>query len=193
MSIAHRPAAVALAAAAGVAAAKDWTTVRIGIEAAYPPFNGYNANNELVGFDYDIGHALCAKMKVECTLRGAGLGRHDPGAARRQVRRHRLLDVDHRRAQGGRRLHRQVLHQRARPSWRPRTPGITDVSPAGLAGQGARRPGLDRVRAVPRGELRRRRHQALPDPGRRLSRPRRRPPRCGARRRRAVEPLARGR
>ena len=60
--------AVALVAATGFAAAKDWTTVRIGIEAAYPPFNGYNANNELVGFDYDIGQALCAKMKVECTF-----------------------------------------------------------------------------------------------------------------------------
>ena len=60
--------AVTLAAATGFAVAKDWTTVRIGIEAAYPPFNGYNANHELVGFDYDIGLALCAKMKVECTF-----------------------------------------------------------------------------------------------------------------------------
>jgi lysine-arginine-ornithine-binding protein len=61
-------ATIVVAAGIGMASATDWRTVRIGIEAAYPPFNGYNANNELVGFDYDIGLALCAKMGVECTF-----------------------------------------------------------------------------------------------------------------------------
>ena len=37
----------------------------MGIEAAYPPFNNKDASGNVVGFDKDIGDALCAKMKVE--------------------------------------------------------------------------------------------------------------------------------
>ena len=45
-------------------AAED--TLRIGIEAAYPPFASKNDKGEIVGFDYDIGNALCAQMQVKC-------------------------------------------------------------------------------------------------------------------------------
>lgn len=58
----------AAVAAAGLAAAKDWTTVRIGTEGAYAPFNFIDANKELQGFDVDIARAVCEKMKVECTF-----------------------------------------------------------------------------------------------------------------------------
>ncbi|TWI53366.1 arginine/ornithine transport system substrate-binding protein [Pseudomonas duriflava] len=40
--------------------------VRIGIEAAYPPFASKAPDGSIVGFDYDIGNALCAEMKVKC-------------------------------------------------------------------------------------------------------------------------------
>jgi arginine/ornithine transport system substrate-binding protein len=40
--------------------------LRIGIEAAYPPFASKTPDNTLEGFDYDIGQALCAEMKVQC-------------------------------------------------------------------------------------------------------------------------------
>ena len=40
-------------------------TLKMGIEAAYPPFNNKDASGNVVGFDKDIGDALCAKMKVE--------------------------------------------------------------------------------------------------------------------------------
>ncbi|MFZ4965881.1 ABC transporter substrate-binding protein [Pseudomonas sp. Mn2068] len=42
--------------------------LKMGIEAAYPPFNNKDASGQVVGFDKDIGDALCAKMKVECTV-----------------------------------------------------------------------------------------------------------------------------
>ncbi|NIF17310.1 ABC transporter substrate-binding protein [Pantoea sp. Cy-639] len=42
--------------------------LRMGIEAAYPPFNNKDASGQVVGFDKDIGDALCAKMKVECEV-----------------------------------------------------------------------------------------------------------------------------
>ena len=57
-------AAVSLAFSATAAA----ETLKMGIEAAYPPFNNKDASGQVVGFDKDIGDALCAKMKVECTV-----------------------------------------------------------------------------------------------------------------------------
>ncbi len=57
-------AAVTLAFSATAAA----ETLKMGIEAAYPPFNNKDASGQVVGFDVEIGNALCAKMKAECTI-----------------------------------------------------------------------------------------------------------------------------
>ncbi|WP_019396280.1 ABC transporter substrate-binding protein [Pseudomonas aeruginosa] len=51
--------------ASGSAVAADGN-LRIGIEAASPPFSFKTAEGELAGFDYDIGNALCAQMQVKC-------------------------------------------------------------------------------------------------------------------------------
>ncbi|GLZ87800.1 ABC transporter substrate-binding protein [Pseudomonas sp. BN414] len=48
------------------AIADDAKPLRIGIEAAYPPFAYKTPEGKITGFDYDIGNALCAEMKVEC-------------------------------------------------------------------------------------------------------------------------------
>ncbi|MBC3375589.1 ABC transporter substrate-binding protein [Pseudomonas sp. SWRI92] len=62
---------VLLAAAASLvfsASAMAADKLKMGIEAAYPPFNNKDASGQVVGFDKDIGDALCAKMKVECEV-----------------------------------------------------------------------------------------------------------------------------
>ena len=42
--------------------------LRMGVEAAYPPFNNKDASGQVVGFDVDIGKALCAKLQAECEV-----------------------------------------------------------------------------------------------------------------------------
>lgn len=49
----------------GMAQASE-RVLRIGVEAAYPPFAYKTADNQLVGFDYDIGQALCARLEASC-------------------------------------------------------------------------------------------------------------------------------
>jgi polar amino acid transport system substrate-binding protein len=50
------------------AEAKDWKTVRIGMDATYPPFESMSPKGEIVGFEVDYAKALCAHMKVTCTF-----------------------------------------------------------------------------------------------------------------------------
>jgi arginine/ornithine transport system substrate-binding protein len=49
-------------------AAKEWKTIRIGVEGAYPPFSKTEADGSVTGFDIDIANALCAEMGAKCSL-----------------------------------------------------------------------------------------------------------------------------
>lgn len=57
----------ALAIASQGVLAKDWNTIRLATEGAYPPFNTTGTDGEVGGFDVDIGNALCAQMKAKCS------------------------------------------------------------------------------------------------------------------------------
>lgn len=59
-------AAAVFAVAAGAAQAKDWSKLRIGVDATYPPFEYTGADGQIVGFSPEIAKALCEKIKAEC-------------------------------------------------------------------------------------------------------------------------------
>jgi polar amino acid transport system substrate-binding protein len=50
------------------AMAKEWKTVRIGMDATYPPFESVNAKGEIVGWEVDYANEICKRMKVTCTF-----------------------------------------------------------------------------------------------------------------------------
>lgn len=58
--------ALALSLLSPLTMAQEAKALRIGIEAAYPPFAYKTPDGNITGFDYDIGVALCEEMKVEC-------------------------------------------------------------------------------------------------------------------------------
>ncbi len=61
-----------LAFAAGLSAvvahAKEYTALRFGMDASYPPFESVNSKGEIVGFEVDYAKALCERIKVSCTF-----------------------------------------------------------------------------------------------------------------------------
>ena len=58
-------AALALTAGAALAEAHA-TTVRLGTEGAYPPYNFINDAGEVDGFERDVGDELCARAELTC-------------------------------------------------------------------------------------------------------------------------------
>lgn len=57
-------AAVLVALSAGAATAQE--KLKLATEGTYPPWNYKDASGKLVGWDIDIGNALCERMKVQC-------------------------------------------------------------------------------------------------------------------------------
>ncbi len=48
--------------------AKDYTTLRIGMDASFPPFESVDQQGQIVGFEVDYANAICAKIHVTCTF-----------------------------------------------------------------------------------------------------------------------------
>jgi len=59
---------LAMAFTATITMAKDWKKIRIGVEAAYPPFSWIEPDGTLTGFDIDIAKALGEAMGAEVEL-----------------------------------------------------------------------------------------------------------------------------
>ncbi|MBD9601461.1 transporter substrate-binding domain-containing protein [Pseudomonas sp. PDM10] len=58
--------ALALCVAAGSAQAKEYKELRFGVDPSYAPFESKAADGSLVGFDIDLGNAICAELRVKC-------------------------------------------------------------------------------------------------------------------------------
>lgn len=58
--------ALALCIAAGNTMAKEYKELRFGVDPSYAPFESKAADGSLVGFDIDLGNAICKELKVTC-------------------------------------------------------------------------------------------------------------------------------
>lgn len=57
-----------LAAGVAQADAKEWKTLNVGVEGAFPPFNSTKADGELVGLDLDVMKEACKRAQLECKI-----------------------------------------------------------------------------------------------------------------------------
>jgi lysine/arginine/ornithine transport system substrate-binding protein len=48
--------------------AKAFTQITFGVDPTYPPFESIAPNGQFVGFDIDLGKAICADLKVKCVF-----------------------------------------------------------------------------------------------------------------------------
>ena len=60
--------AAALIAGSTFASAQEWTTIRVGTDATYPPFESQDASGAIIGFDIDVMNAICEELKVTCII-----------------------------------------------------------------------------------------------------------------------------
>ncbi|WP_244851272.1 ABC transporter substrate-binding protein [Caballeronia sp. SL2Y3] len=58
--------AMMTAAASLSASAKEWSTIRMGVDPTYPPFESVAKDGAVQGFDIDLGNALCERLKAKC-------------------------------------------------------------------------------------------------------------------------------
>ncbi len=52
--------------------AKTLTEIKFGVDATYPPFESMSPSGQFVGFDIDLGKAICADLKVKCVFVAQG-------------------------------------------------------------------------------------------------------------------------
>jgi lysine/arginine/ornithine transport system substrate-binding protein len=63
----------ALAFFAGAPAyAQSSAEIKFGVDATYPPFESLSPSGQFIGFDIDLGKAICADLKVKCVFVNQG-------------------------------------------------------------------------------------------------------------------------
>jgi len=62
----------ALTMATPLAVADPLTQITFGVDATYPPFESLSPSGQFVGFDIDLGKAICADLKVKCVFVSQG-------------------------------------------------------------------------------------------------------------------------
>lgn len=73
MATAAALALAALGLAATVPAqAKTFKEIKFGVDATYPPFESLSPSGQFIGFDVDLGKAICAELKVKCVFVSQG-------------------------------------------------------------------------------------------------------------------------
>jgi lysine/arginine/ornithine transport system substrate-binding protein len=50
------------------AQAKVFKEIKFGVDPTYPPFESLSPSGQFVGFDIDLGNAICAELKVKCVF-----------------------------------------------------------------------------------------------------------------------------
>ncbi|MGU7782287.1 ABC transporter substrate-binding protein [Burkholderia sp. PU8-34] len=60
------PLFVTVTLAAGGAYAKDWSTLRFGVDPTYAPFESKAPDGKVVGFDIDLGNEICRRLNAKC-------------------------------------------------------------------------------------------------------------------------------
>ncbi|MCY1395595.1 Lysine/arginine/ornithine-binding periplasmic protein [compost metagenome] len=58
--------ALALCIWVGTSPAEEYKALRFGVDPSYAPFESKAADGSLVGFDIDLGNAICVELKVKC-------------------------------------------------------------------------------------------------------------------------------
>lgn len=52
----------------GAALAKEWKTVTVGVEGAFPPFNSTTPTGDLEGLDLDVIKDVCKRAQLDCKI-----------------------------------------------------------------------------------------------------------------------------
>jgi len=69
---------------AGTAQARDYDTVRFGVDVPYEPMEYRLPNGDLTGFDIELGNALCDEIGIDCTWTVQGWDGIIPGLLARK-------------------------------------------------------------------------------------------------------------
>lgn len=76
---------IAVVSSAAPGSAREWKTLRIGTDGAYPPFSGIGGDGKPVGFDVEVAQALCRRIGATCEIVAVGWDALVPSLQARKV------------------------------------------------------------------------------------------------------------